>query len=50
MSEREQLAKQLLEEVKKLKHLAVSKASYDQNMEQAELVLKLWNELDKLNS
>lgn len=49
MSEREQLAKQLLEEVKKLKELAVSKASYDKNMEQAELVLKLWNELDKLD-
>ena len=49
MSEREELAKQLLEEVKKLKQLAISKASYDQNMEQAELVLKLWNELDKLD-
>lgn len=48
MSEREQLTKQLKEAISKLKHLAVNGASYAENMEQAAIVLDLWNLLDKL--
>jgi hypothetical protein len=45
---KQQLTIQLKEAVSKLKHLAVNGASYAENMEQAAIVLDLWNRLDKL--